>query len=96
MSDFNLDLRNAETELETEDIEGSVVLGVLDGSTDPGEWVSNVEAGNVLVLAIQGDLNKLAAGFAREVKDLGGQLMHFRKMLIVTPPGTDINTDRLD
>ena len=95
MSEFDLDLRNAETHLETEDIEGSVILGVLDGSTEPTEWVEGVEAGNVLVLAIQGDLNKLAAGFAREVKDMGGQLMHFRQMLVVTPPGVDIDTNRL-
>ena len=95
MSDFELDLRNAEEHLEPEDMEGSVVLGVLDGSTDPEEWVANVESGNVLVLAIKGDLNELASGFAREVKDLGGKLMHFRKFLVVTPPGVDIDTDRL-
>ena len=96
MSEFDLDLRNAETHLETEDIEGSVILGVLDGSTEPEEWVAGVESGNVLVLAIEGDLNKLAAGFAREVKDMGGQLMHFRQMLVVTPPGVDIDTGPLD
>jgi len=96
MSEFDLDLRNAETHLETEDIEGSVILGVLDGSTEPEKWVASVESGNVLVLAIEGDLNKLAAGFAREVKDMGGQLMHFRQMLVVTPPGVDIDTGRLD
>ena len=95
MADFELDLRNAESHLETEDIEGSVVLGVLDGSTEPEEWVENVDSGNVLVLAVEGDMNRLAAGFAREVKDMGGQLMHFRRFLIVTPPGVDINTDRL-
>ena len=95
MSEFELDLRNAEEHIETDDIEGRVVLAILDGSTDPEEWVAQVEAGNVLVLAIQGDLNELAAGFAREVKDMGGKLMHFRKFLVVTPPGVDIDTDRL-
>jgi hypothetical protein len=95
MNDFELDLRNAEEHLETEDIEGSVVLAVLDGTTDPEVWVEKVDAGNVLVLAIEGDLNELAAGFAREVRDMGGTLMHFRKFLVVSPPGVDINTDRL-
>ncbi len=95
MGEFDLDLRNAEAHLDAEITEGSVVLGVLDGSTDPEEWIANVEAGNVLVLAIEGDLNKLAAGFARHVKDMGGQLMHFRRFLVVTPPDVDIDTDRL-
>lgn len=95
MSDFELDLRNAEEHLDTEDVEGNVVLGVLDGTTEPEEWIENVEAGNVLVLAIQGDLNELAAGFAREVRDMDGTLMHFRKFLVVSPPGVTIDTDRL-
>lgn len=95
MSDFDLDLRNAESYLDAEDVEGSVVLGVLDGSTPDDRYVADIEAGNVLVLAVEGDMNKLAAGFARDVKDLGGQLMHFRKFLVITPPGVDINTDRL-
>ena len=95
MSDFELNLRNAEEHLDTEEIEGSVVLGVLDGSTDPEEWIASVESGSVLVLAIKGDLNELAAEFARDVKEMGGKLMHFRKFLIVTPPGVDIDTDRL-
>ncbi|WP_224336181.1 DUF5779 family protein [Haloprofundus halobius] len=95
MSDFDLDLRTAESHIENAEIRGDVVLGVLDGSTEPTEWVRNVTEGNVLVLSVHGDLNKLAAGFAREVKDMGGQLMHFRKFLVVTPPGVDIDTDRL-
>jgi len=48
-----------------------------------------------LVLSVDGDLNELAAGFAREVKDMGGELMHFRGFLVVTPPGVTIDTDRL-
>lgn len=72
-----------------------MVLGVLDGSTPSEEWVQSVARGNVLFLAIEGDLNKLASGFARDIKDMGGQLMHFRKFLVVSPPGVDINTDDL-
>jgi len=74
---------------------GDVVLGVLDGTTDPEEWVRSVDYGNTLVLSIEGDLNELAAGFARDVKDMDGDLMHFRGFLVVTPPGVSIDTDRL-
>jgi hypothetical protein len=95
MSDFDLDLRGAEDQLDEEAIRGDVVLGVLDGATDPEVWIENVEAGNVLVLAVEGDLNDLASGFAREVKGMGGSLMHFRKVLVVTPPDVGIDTDRL-
>lgn len=97
MSEFDLDLRNAEERLEEgSDGGGSeVVLGILDGSTDPAEWVAAVEAGEILVLNVQGDLNRLAAGFAREVRDAGGTLMRFRGFLVVTPPGVGIDTDRL-
>ena len=94
MSDFDLNLRDAEDHLEnlpTDD----VVLGVLDGTTPPEEWISVVQDGNVLVLAVEGDLNSLAAGFAREIKDMGGELMHFRQFLIVAPTDVEINTDRL-
>jgi hypothetical protein len=97
MGDFDLDLRHAEEQLDggDGDADGRVVLGVLDGSTPPAEWVESVEGGDVLVLAVEGELNRLAAGFAREVRDMGGQLMHFRSFLVVTPPGVDIDTDRL-
>jgi hypothetical protein len=44
---------------------------------------------------VEGDLNELAAGFARDVKDVGGELMHFRGFLVVTPPGVTIDADRL-
>ncbi|MGM0605070.1 MAG: DUF5779 family protein [Halobacteriota archaeon] len=94
MSEFDLDLRTAEDHLEALPTE-EVVLGVLDGSTPPEEWIMAVDNGNVLVLAVEGDLNALAAGFAREIKDMGGELMHFREFLIVSPAETAINTDRL-
>lgn len=95
MTDFGLNLRNAEEQLEEELSYGDVVLGVLDGSTDPQQWVDAVERGNVLVLSVDGDLNSLAAGFAREIRDMGGSLMHFRKFLVITPEDTDIDTSRL-
>ncbi|WP_336024969.1 DUF5779 family protein [Halobellus salinisoli] len=94
MSDFNLNLSEAEEHL-GDDVEGDVVLGVLDGSTDPDVWIDAVESDNVLVLAVDGDLNELAKGFARPVRDLGGSLTHFRRFLVVAPPGVDIDTDRL-
>ena len=94
MSNFDLDLRDAEAELG--DLPSDqVVLGVLNGETPADEWVQAVRQGNILVLSVEGDLNTLASGFAREVKDMGGELMHFREFLIITPPETAINTDRL-
>jgi hypothetical protein len=100
MSDFDgLDLQSVEEELDEGDDgggSGRVVLGVLDGTTDPDEWVSTVESGATLVLNVAGDLNELASGFARDVKEAGGELMHFRGFLVVTPPGVDIDSDRLE
>lgn len=100
MSEFEgLDLQSVEDELpEAEKAEGPgrVVLGVLDGGTDPDEWIQTVVSGSALVLNVKGDLNELAAGFARKVKEEGGELMHFRGFLIVTPPGVDIDAERLD
>lgn len=94
MPDFDLDLREAEAQMD--DLPSDeVVLGVLNGEAEATEWVQAVSNGNVLVLSIDGDLNELAAGFAREIKDMGGELMHFREFLIITPPETAINTDRL-
>lgn len=95
MSDFDLDLRQAEEELDTEEFDDRLVLGVLDGTTPPEEWIGEIRRGHVLVLSVEGDLNDLAAGFAREVKDMGGELMHFRKFLLVAPPDVDIDTNRL-
>ncbi|MES3518004.1 MAG: DUF5779 family protein [Natronomonas sp.] len=91
---FDLDLQTAEGELD-ELGDGQVVLAVLDGSTDPEEWIAHVDGGDTLVLAVEGDLNELAAGFAREIRDMGGELMHFREFLVVAPPGREIDTDRL-
>lgn len=94
MTDFDLDLRDAEAELG--DLPSDqVVLGVLDGETPADEWIQAVTQGNILVLSVDGDLNKLAAGFAREIKGMGGELMHFREFLVVAPPEIQINTDRL-
>jgi hypothetical protein len=97
MSEFDLDLRNAEEQLEDDEGDGGseVVLGILDGGTDPDEWIGAVENGKILVLNVEGDLNRLAAGFAREIRDAGGTLMRFRGFLVVTPPGVGIDTDRL-
>ncbi|MFC7203593.1 DUF5779 family protein [Haloferax namakaokahaiae] len=95
MGDFNLNLQTAEEHLDSEETEGGVVLGVLDGSTEPEAWIDSVARGNVLFLAVEGDLNKLASTFARDIKDMGGNLMHFRKFLVITPPGVDIDTDKL-
>ncbi len=100
MSDFDgLDLQSVEDQLDEGDPGGGstrVVLGVLDGTTAPEEWLGTVERGAVLVLNVEGDLNELAAGFARDVKESGGELMHFRGFLIVTPPDIDIDAGRLD
>jgi len=100
MSDFDLDLQTVEEELddatdgEAED-SGRVVLGVLDGSTPDEEWTAAVEDGRTLLLNVEGDVNELAAGFAREVRDAGGELMHFRGFLVVTPPGVSIDASRV-
>lgn len=101
MSDFEgLDLQAVEDQMD--DVEGDgegsnrVLLGVLDGETPAAEWIQAVDDGAVLVLNVEGDLNDLASTFARDVKDMGGELMHFRGFLIVTPPGVAIDTDRLD
>ena len=100
MSEFDgLDLQAVEDHLDdNEDVhDGSnrVVLGVLDGSTEPSEWIELVDGGSVLVLHVDGDLNELAAGFARDIREAGGNLMHFRGFLIITPPGVDIDAERL-
>lgn len=94
-----LDLQSVEDQLDDEhdgEAPNNVVLAILDGTTPPAEWVELVESGAVLVLSVEGELNELAAGFARDVKEGGGELMHFRGFLIVTPPGVHIDTDRLE
>ena len=97
MGEFDLDLRAAEEEMaaDLDTGRGDVVLAVLDGTTDPEVWVDAVEEGQSLVLAVDGYLNELAAPFAREIRERGGTLMHFRNMLVVTPEGVDIDTSRL-
>lgn len=95
MADFDLDLQTAEGEMDDDLDAGNIVLGVLDGSTPPEEWVETVASGSALVLHVDGDLAELAEGFAREVKDLGGELMHFRGFLVVAPPEMEIDTSRL-
>lgn len=100
MSDFEgLDLQAVEDQMAADEETGGshrVVLGVLDGTTDDDEWVEAIEDGQVLVLNVDGDLNALASGFARPVKDAGGDLMHFRGFLIVTPASVTIDKRRLD
>lgn len=94
MSDFDLDLGAIEENLE--DIEERrVVLGTLDGETPGQEWIEIVAEGDVLVLAIEGDMNELAADFARDIYEAGGSLVHFRDFLIIAPPSVSVDTDRL-
>ncbi len=94
MDDFDLDLGAAEREMEGAE-DRRVVLGVLDGGTPPEEWLAEIDAGNVLVLAVEGDLNERAASFAGDVKDAGGTLVHFRGFLIVAPPDFPVDSNRL-
>jgi len=99
MGEFDLDLGAVESQLPEEDGEspdGRVVLDVLDGTTPDEEWIDLVDDGAILVLNVDGDVNERAAGFARDVRDAGGSLMHFRGFLVVSPPGVDIDTDRLE
>ncbi|WP_435347041.1 DUF5779 family protein [Haloarchaeobius sp. HRN-SO-5] len=98
MGKFDLDLNAVEDHLEDDEpgaIEGTVELGVLDGTTPPEEWIDVVLGGRILVLDIEGDVNELASGFARDIKREGGGLVHFRGFLIVSPPDVEIDTDRL-
>lgn len=96
MSDFGLDLRAVEEHIDDElDFEGQLVLGILDGTTPANEWLEAILSGKILVLAVDGPVNELAAEFAPQVKESGGNLIHFRGFLIVAPPGVDVDTDRL-
>lgn len=94
-SNFNLDLKSVEEHIEHDGEDTAVVLGVLDGSTPPEDWIETIDQGNVLVLAIDGNLNELAAGFARDVKDLGGNLVRFRDFLIISPADVAVDSDRV-
>ena len=91
---FDLDLQTAEKEMDFADDE-RIILGVLDGTTPVEERVAAIEHGNVLVLAIDGDLSELAVDLAPAVKKCGGNLVHFRKFLIVSPPDLEIDTTEL-
>jgi hypothetical protein len=96
--DLDLDLQTAEEELDDADDDGGdsrVVLGVLDGTTPDEEWIEIIDGGDTLVLDVEGELNRLAAGFARDVSEAGGDLMHFRGFLVVTPPDVSIDASRL-
>ena len=97
MSDFDLDLRAMEEHIEVSgnDETATIVLDVLDGTTPPEDRVETITDGDVLVMRVDGDVNDLASGFAREVADAGGNLVHFRGFLIVTPPGVDVDNSRL-
>ena len=97
MDEIDLDLQTVEEELEAgdEDDGRSVVLGILDGTTADEAWLETVEDGDALVLAVEGDVNELAAGFARDVTEAGGELMQFRDFLVVTPPGVSIDASRV-
>ncbi|WP_336344724.1 DUF5779 family protein [Halalkalicoccus ordinarius] len=97
MADFGLDLRTVEEHIDTDDESDTrrVSLGVLDGTTPSEEWIAAVDRGEVLVLAVEGELNELASGFAREISESGGELVHFREFLVVTPPGVSVDTRRL-
>jgi hypothetical protein len=92
--DFDLDLQSAEQEMDFSDGE-RILLGVLDGTTPIEERVEAIDHGNVLVLAIEGDLNELASDLAPAVKKRGGNLVHFRKFLIISPPNFEIDTSEL-
>ncbi|MFC4450436.1 DUF5779 family protein [Halorussus aquaticus] len=99
-SGFDLDLQTVEQEIEDSDDDREqgdrrIVLGELDGSTDEREWFEVIERGDVLVLAIEGDLPELAADLAPRVKERGGNLIHFRDFLIVTPTDVSVDADRL-
>lgn len=94
MEGFDLDLETIEREVDI-DADRRVVLGILDEETAGDDWVEEVESGSVLVLNIDGDINRLAAGFAREVKEAGGSIVHFRGFLVISPPDVEIDTDRL-
>ncbi|NEU59034.1 DUF5779 family protein [Halorussus sp. MSC15.2] len=99
-SGFDLDLQTVEQEIEDGDEDREqgdrrIVLGELDGTTDEREWFEVIERGDVLVLAIEGDLPELAADLAPRVKERGGNLIHFREFLIVTPTDVSVDADRL-
>ena len=95
MADFDLDLGTIEQEIDDDESDRTVVLGILDGETPAEEWIEAIAAGDVLVLSVDGTLTDLAAEFAPEVREAGGSVVHFRDFLIVSPPDIAVDTDRL-
>lgn len=93
MGEFDLDLGSIEENMPEDD--RRVILDVLDGTSSGEEWVRDVASGNILVLHVRGELDDLVGGFAEEIKEFGGSLVHFRSFLVVSPPDMDIDTDRL-
>ncbi|MFC7080456.1 DUF5779 family protein [Halorussus caseinilyticus] len=99
-SGFDLDLQAVEQEIEDDgdggdQIDRRIVLGELDGTTDERDWFEVIDRGNVLVLAVEGDLPELASDLAPRVKERGGSLIHFREFLVVTPADVSVDADRL-
>lgn len=99
MSDFGLDLERVEGMIDDEKLapagEDRVVLAVLDGTTPPEEWIELVDAGHTLILAVEGNLEERAGEFAPQIDERGGEIVHFRSFLIVTPPGQAVDKSRL-
>lgn len=99
MGEFGLDLERVEDMIDDEELEAAsgdqVVLGVLDGTTPPEEWIELVGAGNIVVLAIEGNLEELAREFVPQIDEQGGNVVHFRSFLIITPPGQSVDNSRL-
>ena len=99
MSEFGLDLQRVEEMIDDEKLEAAgddqVVLGVLDGTTPPAEWIELVGGGHTLILAVEGPLEELAREFAPQIDEQGGDVVHFRSFLIVTPPGQTVDKSRL-
>ncbi len=93
MAEFDLDLGTIESEIDTSD--RRLVLGKLDGETPEQTWIEEVEAGNILVLGIIGELHIVAADLTNSVSEIGGSIVHFRDMLIITPPGIPIDRSHL-
>lgn len=97
---FDLDLQMVEQEIEENDDDDSqtdrrIHLGTLDGTTPEREWFEVVDRGDVLVLAVEGELSDLASDLVPRVKERGGNLVHFREFLIVTPAGVSVDSSRL-
>ncbi|WP_135827241.1 DUF5779 family protein [Halorussus ruber] len=98
---FDLDLQTVEQEIEDSadgddgQTDRSIVLGTLDGTTDEREWFEVVDRGDVLVLAVEGDLPELAEDLVPRVKERGGNLVHFREFLLVTPASVSVDSSRL-